>query len=146
MPRLRLVIAWDSPVNAAVEALWASRKVNAQLRARLDTKALFSSRSGHRTYPVIDRIYDLTKIPEGVEIEDDNWLLELSYEEVAEYYLTMDFIPQQRVAMAAELYDENEQPLSPQPFLQALPIVATMNRLSVGTNVIRNPIALKNRA
>jgi len=144
-PRLRLVVSWDPPVNAAVSDLWASRKVSAQLRVRLDTKALHSSRTGHKTYPLIDRTYDLDKLPEGVTLQDDSWLLELAYEQIAEYYLGIAFAPQQRVAVAAELFDEAETPISPQSFLQSLPIAPTMNRFSVGTQVVRNPIALKNR-
>ena len=144
-PRLRLVVAWDSPTNAAVENLWASRKVNSQLRVRLETRALRSSGAGHKTYPLVERTYDLKHLPEGVDVMDDLWLLEFSYEQAAEYYPALAFSPQQRLAFAAELFDEAEHPVSPQAMLQALPIVSSMTRFSVGAGPIRNPIVLKNR-
>jgi hypothetical protein len=40
----------------------------------------------------------------------DLWLLEFSYQELAEYYPGMTFPPQQRVAFAAELYDAHTDP------------------------------------
>jgi len=144
-PRLRIVLAWDTPVNAAVEDVWASRKVSMQLRVHLGSKALTGSRTGHRTYPLIERLYDLTNLPDNVVPTDDLWILEFSYQQVAEYYPAIDFSPQQRLAFAAELYDDGEYPVSPQPMIQALPVAATMNRFSLATNVIRNPIVLKAR-
>lgn len=144
-PSLRLVLAWDSPVNAAVENLWASRKVNVQLRTQLGAAALRGSRTGHKTYPLVERLYDLKRLPDGVEVKDDLWVLEFSYEQAAEYYSAIDFNPKQRLAFAAELYDQAEKPISPQPMLQALPIVDSMNRFSIGITPIRNPIVLKNR-
>jgi hypothetical protein len=144
-PHLRLVLAWDSPANAAVEHLWSSRKVTCQFRARLDTRALVGSKGGHRTYPLLDRTYDLRRLPDGVEPADDLWLLEFSYEQAAEYYPGLVFSPQQRIAFAAELYDESEGPLSPQSFLQALPVTASMTRFSSGVNVVRSPVVLRSR-
>jgi hypothetical protein len=87
----------------------------------------------------------LKRLPEGVDVMDDLWLLEFSYEQAAEYYPAITFSPQQRLAFAAELFDEDEQPVSPQPMLQALPVVSSMTRFSIGTGPIRNPIVLKNR-
>jgi Subtilase family len=147
-PRLRIVVAWDSPVNAAVEKLWASRKIGIQLRVRLGTEALTGSRGGHKshkTYPLIERIYDLNRLPEDVVPADDLWLLEFSYEPAAEYYPGFTFSPQQRLAFAAELYDDGEAPLSPQATLQALPAAATMVRFSAGAIGIRNPVILRTR-
>lgn len=144
-PHLRLVLAWDSPVNAAVEHLWASRKVTCQLRVRLDTKAVVGSRGGHKTYPILDRTYDLRRVPDGAEPADDLWLLELSYEQAAEYYPGQVFSPQQRIAFAAELYDESEEPVSPQTFLQALPIAASMTRFSASVNLVRTPVMVRTR-
>lgn len=141
-PRLRLVVAWDSPVNAAVENLWASRKVSIQLRARLGTTALTGSH-GHKTYPLVERTYDLKRLPSGVVPEDDLWLLEFSYDQAAEYYPGLAFSPQQRLAFAAELYDDAETPVSPQAAIQALPGAASMVRFAAGTNLIRNPVILK---
>lgn len=145
VPRFRLVVAWDSPVNAAVENLWASRKIGTQLRVRLGTEALTGSRGGHKTYPMVERIYDLNRLPKGVVPADDLWLLEFSYDQAAEYYPGLAFSPQQRLAFAAELYDEAEEPASPQASLQALPVAASMVRFSAGVNAIRNPVILKTR-
>jgi len=144
-PHLRLVLSWDSPVNAAVEYLWASRKVNSQLRVRPDTKALTSSRTGHKTYPLVERAYDLRRLPDDVQPADDLWLLEFSNEQAAEYYPGLVFSPQQRLAFAAELYDQCEEPVSPQPMLQALPAAASMTRFSAGANVIRTPVVVRTR-
>jgi hypothetical protein len=144
-PRLRLVTAWDAPVNAAVEHLWASRKVNVQLRAQLETRAFTSSRGSHRTYPLTDRVYHLDRGPEGVDVTEDLWVLEISYEQAAEYYPALSFSPQQRVGIAAEIWDDAEKPVSPQPMLQALPAVALMTRLSVNPNLVRAPVVLKSR-
>ena len=55
------------------------------------------------------------------------------------------FNPQQRIAFAAELYDESEEPLSPQAFLQALPIAASMNRFSMNVNLVRTPVMVRTR-
>jgi len=143
-PHLRLVVAWDSPVNAAVENLWASRKISIQLRVRLGTEALTGSHV-HKTYPLVERIYDLRRLPQGVDPAEDLWLLEFSYEPAAEYYPGLTFSPQQRLAFAAELYDEAEAPASPQAALQALPVAASMVRFTAGANMIRNPVILKTR-
>jgi hypothetical protein len=144
-PHLRLVLSWDSPVNAAVHHIWASRKVNAQLRAGPDTEALRSSRTGHNSYPLVDRLYDLKRLPANVKPLDDLWLLELSYNIIADQYPAIDFSPIQRVAFAAELFDQDEKPVSPQPAIQALPIATTMQRLSVTAVPIRNLVAIKSR-
>ncbi|MEO5960872.1 MAG: S8 family serine peptidase, partial [Opitutaceae bacterium] len=145
-PRLRIILAWDSPVNAAVEDLWASRKVNATLRTEPEGHALHPSGSSHKTYPLIERKYDLKKLPNGVQApKDELWLLELTYQQAAEYHPAIDFNPQQRVAFAAELYDESEQPSSPQAALQTLPATANMTRFAIGATVVRNPVVLRNR-
>ncbi len=144
-PLLRLVVSWDSPVNAAVENLWASRKISTQLRVRLGTEALTGSHGGHKTYPLIERTYVLNRLPQGVVPADDLWLLEFSYEPAAEYYPGLTFSPQQRLAFAAELYDNAENPVSPQSTLQALPDAASMVRFTQGANVIRNPVILRIR-
>ena len=92
-----------------------------------------------------DRVYDLKSLPDGVSVTDDLWVLEVSYEDAAEYYPGLDFNPQQRVGLAAELYDENETPTSPQPMLQALPVVASMTRLSISPQIVRTPVVVKSR-
>ena len=107
-PRLRLVCAWESPVHMAVQENWACRKVTAHLKPGLATDALRStSRNAHRSYPLIDRTYDLTlsRLTGKIFPEGDLWLLELSYEQISEYAPGIDFTPLQRVAFAAELTD-----------------------------------------
>ena len=147
-PHMRLVVSWDSPVNAAVHDVWASRKVSAQLRVVPDRKkkAVVGSRTGHASYPWIDRLYNLSKLStdNGVPAED-NWLLELSYVNIADYYPAIDFSPIQRVALAAELFDRDEKPISPQEAVQALPIASTLQRLSVTAVPVRSMIAIKSR-
>ncbi len=145
-PRLRIILSWDSPVNAAVEELWASRKVTATFRTHSEGHALHPSGATHKTYPIVERKYDLKKLPEGVSPpEDELWLLEVAYQLAAEYHPAIDFDPQQRVAFAAELYDESETPSSPQASLQTLPATETMTRFTVGAAVVRNPVILRTR-
>jgi len=71
--------------------------------------------------------------------------VEFSYEQAAEYYPGQVFSPQQRIAFAAELYDGSEQPASPQAFLQALPIAASMTRFSTNVNLVRTPVIVRTR-
>ena len=144
-PRLRLIVAWDTPVNAAVESNWSCRKVSAQLRTELNALALHGSRSGHRSYPWIDRVYNLRKTSGGQVPSSDSWVLELNYQQLSEYYPGIDFTPQQRVAFAAELFDDSPTPFSPQALLQALPAAATMIRLSVPPTAVRNPVIIRTR-
>ncbi|MCE5341128.1 MAG: S8 family serine peptidase [Planctomycetaceae bacterium] len=144
-PYLRLVLAGDIPVNSEVVGLWACRKIEAQFRPAPNTPALHPKGSGHISYPLIERGYDLKKIPSGVTVEGDEWLLEISYTEKAAYYSNLDFAPQQRVAFAAELVDFGESSVSPQAYLQELPIASTMQRLSVPPTILRAPIIIKSR-
>ena len=71
------------------------------------------------------------------------WLIEIDYQQKAEYYPGMTFPPQQRVAFAAELLDKGAKRLSPQPALQSLPASNTMVRLTTPPSVARLPIVLK---
>jgi hypothetical protein len=119
-PILRLVVCWDPPVNAAASDVWATRKVEAHLKVNPDSASLHGTRGAHPSYPVIDRQYDLRKLPKDVTPEGDAWLLELSYSQIADYYPGQEFSVQQRVAFAAELFDGAEKPVSPQEFMQAL--------------------------
>ena len=144
-PWLRLVLAWDTPANYAAHHVWGCRRVNARLAVGPDLRAMYPRGRAHQSYPLIDRQYDLKKIPAGVRVEGDMWLLELGYEQIADYYPGIDFTPQQRVAFAAELWDKGESPVSPQPFLQELPIANTMTRLSVPPVPVRAPIVLRIR-
>jgi hypothetical protein len=144
---MRLVVSWDAPVNAAAHDVWASRKVTAHLlpRPRPEGKALHASRGSHKSYPLLDKIYDLSQVGDGVRVEGDMWLLELSYAQTADYYPGITFSPQQRVAIAAELFDSGEAPVSPQASLRSLPITQTMQRLSVAPAAIKTPVILRSR-
>jgi len=145
-PSLRFVCAWDPPVNEAVRGVWACRRVTARLRPEPNAKAIHGTRADHGSYPLIDRIYDLSgsklaklKPPPS----SDLWTMELFYEQTAEYYAGMTFPPQQRVAFAAELTDDDEKPLSPQAAVQALPAAATMVRLAVPPARLPVPIVIR---
>lgn len=146
-PALRIVFAWDTPVNAAVHDLWACRKVNLRIRTRPDDKALDGSRKGlHVSYPLSDRLYHLKPLPEGVNIDGDIWLAEIDYDVKAAYYPAFDVTPQQRVAFAAELIDFGPSNVSPQAYVQELPIAQTMQRLSILSTPIRTPVIIKSRS
>ena len=106
---------------------------------------MYGSRGGHKSYPLLDRTYDLRRLPDDVQIDGDMWLLELMYEQIADYFPGIAFSPQQRVSFAAELFDSGEQPTSPQSALQALPIAQTMTRLSILPAAVRTPVVLRSR-
>jgi hypothetical protein len=142
-PRLRLVVCWDPPVNFAASDLWATRKVTAHFKPSPDSTSLYGTRGSHRSYPAIDRSYDLRKLPKGATLNGDTWLLELNYDQVADYYPGMEFSLQQRVAFAAEIYDDAEEPLSPHGFLQALPSAVTMTRLSIPPQGVKTPVVIR---
>jgi hypothetical protein len=144
-PKLRLVCSWDPPVHEAVKSIWACRRVAAQLRPAPGEKALHGSRGDHASYPLIDRTYDLSasKLAKIALPPHEFWMLELSYEQIAEYYPGITFAPQQRVAFAAELFDEADSPVSPQPAIQKLPAAATMTRLAVPPTRVPVPVVIR---
>jgi hypothetical protein len=142
-PSLRLIVAWDPPVNAAVKHLWATRDVSARLRMHPDAPAHRSFKFKRGSYPLLERLYDLRKLPPNFAVEGDSWLVEVAYEQTAEYHPAMTFPPQQRVAFAAELFDRGPSKLSPQSSLQSLSVTKTMNRLTVPPTVTRMPVVLK---
>ena len=102
----------------------------------------------HHSHPLIDREFDIG-LPRLAEVRltptDDVWVIELSYEEIAEYFPGLEFSPQQRVAFVAELFDASENPVSPQPAVQKLPIAASMIRLGVPRTQIATPVIVKAR-
>jgi len=146
-PIFRLVVSADPPVNEVAHATWACRKIKPLLRPGHDVRAITAPRGGHASFPCIDRRYNLIHYKPGneKEAEGDTWLVDLSYEEIAPYPPGMDFDPRQRVAFAAELYDDSATRADPQPALQALPIAASMTRLSVQPTPIRNPVIIRTR-
>jgi hypothetical protein len=90
-------------------------------------------------------LFRLKGIPTGVSVTSDLWVLELSYEQIAEDFPGIEFSPQQRVAFAAELFDSGEEPVSPQAAVQNLTIASSMQRLSVPAARLRTPIILRTR-
>ena len=98
-PRMRLVVSWDAPVNAAVSGLWATRRLSALLKPAPDSRALLGTKGGHPSYPVIDKEYDLHKLPAGVTVAGDMWLLEFSYEQIADYHVGMVFTPNKELLL-----------------------------------------------
>ena len=63
-PRFRLIVAWDPPVNAAVKHLWATSDITAKLRMHPDAPALRTMKlNAHASYPLLERLYDLRKLP-----------------------------------------------------------------------------------
>ncbi len=146
-PIFRLVVSADPPVNEVAHATWACRKIIPRVRPGHDVRAITAPRGGHASFPCIDRRYNLTRYKPGneKEAEGDTWLIDLSYEEIAPYPPGMDFDPRQRVAFAAELYDAAATRADPQPAMQALPIAASMTRLSVQPAPIRNPVIVRTR-
>lgn len=145
-PRLRLLLAWDPPANAAVRDLWITRSASAKLKRNADAPSQHPSRSKQTVhYTILERSYDLQKRPKGSNPDDDEdiWLVEVEYTQIAEYHPAMIFPPQQRVAFAAEIFDEGEARISPQSSLQSLPITQSMTRLSVPPAVARMPVVLR---
>jgi hypothetical protein len=143
-PCLKLIVAWDPPVNAAVKHLWATRDVTARLRMHPEAQAQRTSKlKPHGSYPLLERLYDLRKLPQNLTVEGDSWLIEIAYEQIAEYHSAMTFPPQQRVAFAAELFDRGAKKLSPQSRLQSLPATKTMTRLTVPPTTARLPVVLR---
>ncbi|HEY5087005.1 MAG TPA: S8 family serine peptidase, partial [Gemmatimonadaceae bacterium] len=145
-PELRLVCCWDPPVNEAAREVWATRSVAVRLRTAPGEKALQGSRGVHKTYPMIDRTYDLSK--EKLAKLDPApsqslWDLEISYDQIAEYHPAITFAPQQRVSFAAELRDAGARPVSPQAAVQALPAAASMTRLGLPPTPLGVPIILR---
>jgi hypothetical protein len=144
-PILKILVACDSPVNAAATDVWATRQINVYLRAQPDARAHRAARAGHISYPLTERVYRLNRVPTGVRVTSDLWVIELSYEQIAEYFPGIDFSPQQRVAFAAELFDAGEAPVSPQPAVQSLSIASSLQRLSVPAARLRTPVILRTR-
>jgi hypothetical protein len=135
-------------VNDAVRSVWACRRVAVQLRASADGPAARGSHGEHGSYPLIDRTYDLSlerlrSQKRAIEPADDLWIVQLSYDQIAEYFTGMAFPPQQRVAFAAEIRDTAEEPVSPQAYVQALPIASTMVRLGVPPTPVPTPVLLR---
>jgi hypothetical protein len=122
--------------------------VNLYVKPIPDGNALRGRSKAHQSHPLIDREFDigLARLAEAkLTPPDDVWVIELSYEDIAEYFPGLEFSPQQRVAFVAELFDASEKHVSPQSAVQKLPIAATMIRLGVPRTQIATPVIVKAR-
>lgn len=91
-------------------------------------------------------MYRLGRVSQEALPPNDLWIVELSYEQIADYYPGLDFSPQQRVAFAIELIDRGERRVSPQAAVQAMPIAQSLHRLSVPPQIVRAPVVLRVRS
>lgn len=145
-PQLRVVAAWNGPVNMALADSWACRKVGIKVRPFGAEEALRGGGVAHGGYPLIDRSFDIalaTLNEKKFRISDDLWVLEAEYEEIGEYPPAMTVSPQQKVGVVIELVDVGESPVSPQSYVQALPIAAELDRLSAVSSPILTPITIR---
>lgn len=145
LPRVRVVCAWNAPVNAAAPEIWACRKVNLQLRPSLDADA---HRAGHGkasgAYPMIDKVYDMRadRLKKLGGDTTDEWVLEVAYEDVSQYPTSMRVDERQRVSVAFELFDAGETKVSPQAAVQAMTVTQTMLQLGGMKQPIWSPIRI----
>jgi hypothetical protein len=145
-PRLRVVAAWNSPVNAVLVDSWACRKVSIKIRPFGATEALLGGGTASGAYPLIDRDFDIhpsTLTGKGFSPTDALWILESEYDEIGEYPPAMTVSPLQRVGAVLELSDASEQAHSPQAYVQALPLAVGLDRLSVLNQPLQAPITIK---
>ncbi len=145
-PLIELSVAYETPVNAAVDHIYSSRFVGARLRPHADSRPLVAARDSRRVegYPLYLLKYDLHK-KRDMARGADMWVVELQYKQIGEYYAGLDFSGEQRVGLAVRLVDVGDSPTSPQSFVQALPVAVTMNRLSVVAAPVRTPVVVKIR-
>lgn len=140
-PKLRLIGAWDTPVNHAAESIWACRSVSITLRPADGEKALNSKNArGSSRYTLVGKEFEL---PASM-VNSDVCLMELKYStsQMAPSPGGLIISPQQRIGIAFELIDESENPVSPHYFIQSLPVAESLNRLSLQSSV-RQGITLK---
>lgn len=145
-PSLRVVCAWNTPVSAAAPDVWASRHVTARLKPTLGADAIHGTRKSYGTYPIIDRVWRLDREdsnPPSRALASDEWVIELSYEDVGPYPATLLVAPQQKVSLVMELFDDSSDPVSPQEELQKLPIAHTMIRLAGVPREIQVPVKIR---
>jgi hypothetical protein len=129
-PQLQLCVAWDSPVCAAAATQWSCRDVEITIRPGPEAGALRGSKGRTLGYPLYKRTWKLDKARQKNVVESDLWMLEFKYSQVAAYAAGHVVTPFQRVAFAAEIWDESETPLDPHGYVQSLPIAPTLIRLS----------------
>ncbi len=129
-PQLQLCVAWDTPVCAAAESQWSCRDVKLTIRPGPEAEALRGSYGKIKGYPLFNRAWDLDKARQRKLVEGDLWVMEFSYSQSAAYAAGHTVPPVQRVAFAAEIWDDDETPLDPHSFVQGLPIASLLVRLS----------------
>ena len=137
-PRLRTVAAWNGPVFAGAPGVWGCRRVNVRLRPTLGGKALVARGAAVGAYPIVDRTDDLGEEHLSrlqINLDSDEWVIELDYNDVGPYPPFLRIDEQQRVGLAIELFDAAGV-VSPQTALQAMPMVKTMIHLGG----VRQPI------
>jgi hypothetical protein len=137
-----IAVSWDSPVNAAFTNVYGCRRVNVKLKPTPDADAVRGSRGAHQGYPLRVRTYGLKKALDDGLVEDDLWIVELSYEEMCDYPPTQVFTPEQRVAFALQLRDRDGT-ASPQAAVQAIEMTSTMTRLSAAPIPLQVPVTVK---
>lgn len=130
-PIVEIAVSWDTPTNAAVEKIYGCRKVVVHLRPSIDSDAVQPKRrrspvGTSDTYPLFTRTYDITDKPRKPYPQHDIWILELYYEQKIMNPAGRAIPPQQRVGIALRLRDDSDRPVSPQSFVQALPISQSM--------------------
>lgn len=145
-PRLRVVAAWNTPVNAALVDSWACRKVGLKVRPFSGEDALRGGGVAKGAYPLIDRTFDIRLdqlSDDGFAVADALWTIEAEYEDIGEYPPAMVISPQQRLGVVIELWDESENPVSPQAAIQSLPISIQMDRLGLLQVPLQAPVRIK---
>ncbi len=125
-----MCVAWNTPVNSAVEHQWSCRDVNVTLRPDEGADGFRGALKRVQGYPLFKRLWNLEKALEKNIISGDIWIAEFHYSQIAAYAAGHIVAPPQKIAFAAELWDAGEAPLEPHSFVQALPIAASMNRMS----------------
>lgn len=129
-PQLQICVAWDTPVCAAAENQWSCRDVEVVIRPGPEADAFRGAKGRVSGYPLFRRTWELKRAREKKIVDGDFWVLEFKYSQVAAYAAGHTVPPSQRVAFAAEIWDEAEKPLNPHGFIQSLPIASTLIRLS----------------
>lgn len=112
-PRLRLVAAWNTPVNEAIRGTWACRKVAIQVRPTVEGLALKGRNVSVGALPLIDRTFDLDQLRAIVRDEEDadTCILTISYSALVDPLVITP--PEQPLGVLVELYDDAELPVSP---------------------------------
>lgn len=141
-PVCEVSVAWDTPVNAAFPNAYGCRRVDVKLRTVEGGKAARPLPGAHASYPLRVRTHPLGRFFKKEKVNDDLWIVELSYEEVCDYPITQTFIPEQRVGIALRLHDRGRK-VSPQEFVQRHALAPTMTRLSAAVIPSQIPVSIK---